>query len=233
MNVFKTTLLAASATIAMGGAALAQESTSPFDFSFNAGAASDYVFRGVSQTDENPQVFAGVDTTLWGVGYAGAWISNVDFNNDTDAEYDLYVGVKPTVGPFNLDLGVVYYGYINSPSGAPDQDYVEFKAAGSAPVGTGTVGAAVYYSDDFFGETGPATYVELNASAPIAEKFTVSGALGYQDVDYDGDYTTWNLGVSYALNDIVGFDLRYHDTDAHEFGKLYDSRVVVSVKAAF
>ena len=119
MNVFKTTLLAASATIAMGGAALAQESTSPFDFSFNAGAASDYVFRGVSQTDENPQVFAGVDTSLWGVGYAGAWISNVDFNNDTDAEYDLYVGVKPTVGPFNLDLGVIYYGYINAPSGAP------------------------------------------------------------------------------------------------------------------
>lgn len=233
MNVFKTTLLAASATIAMGGAALAQESTSPFDFSFNVGASSDYVFRGASQTDENPQIFAGVDTTLWGVGYAGAWVSNVDFNNGTDAEYDLYVGIKPQAGPFTLDLAVIYYGYINAPSGAPDQDYVEFKAAGSAPVGAATVGAAVFYSDDFFGETGPATYVELNAAVPVAEKFTVSGALGYQDVDYDGDYTTWNLGVSYAVNDVIGVDLRYHDTDEHDFGDIYDSRVVIGLKAVF
>lgn len=233
MNIFRTTLLAASASMAMGGVAMAQESTSPFDFSFNAGASTDYVFRGVSQTDENPQVFAGVDTTLWGVGYAGAWISNVDFNNGTDAEYDLYAGVKPQVGPFTLDLGVVYYGYINTPSGAPDQDYIELKAAGSVPVGAATVGAAVFYSDDFFGETGPATYVELNGAVPVAEKFTVSGALGYQDVDYDGDYTTWNLGVSYALTDIVGFDLRYHDTSEHDFGDIYDSRVVLGVKAVF
>ena len=124
-------------------------------------------------------------------------------------------------------LFVVYYGYINSPSGAPDQDYVEFKAAGSAPVGTGTVGAAVYYSDDFFGETGPATYVELNASAPIAEKFTVSGVLGYQDVDYDGDYTTWNLGASYALNDVVGFDLRPVGFEQLAVGFVRAQRLVV------
>ena len=209
------------------------EDASPIDLSFNVGAATDYVWRGVSQTDESPQISGGVDATVGGLVYAGGWLSNVDFGNDTDFELDLYAGVKPKLGPVSLDLGVIYYGYINAPSGAPDQDYVEFKAAGSAPVGTGTVGAAVYYSDDFFGETGPATYVELNASAPIADKFTVSGALGYQDVDYDGDYTTWNLGVSYALNDVVGFDLRYHDTDAHDFGDIYDSRVVISVKAAF
>lgn len=222
-----------AATSLMAAPTFAQESRSPFDFSFNAGTASDYVFRGVSQTDENPQVFAGVDTTLWGMGYAGAWISNVDFNNGADAEYDLYAGVKPQVGPFTLDLGVVYYGYINAPSGAPDLDYVEFKAAGSAPVGIATVGAAVFYSDDFFGETGPATYVELNAAAPVAEKITISGALGYQDVDYEGDYATWNLGVGYALNDVVGFDLRYHDTSEHDLGEVYDSRVVLGVKAVF
>ena len=88
-------------------------------------------------------------------------------------------------------------------------------------------------TNNFYGGTGNATYVELNGSSPIGEKFSVSGAVGHQDVDYDGDYTTWNLGVSYALNDVVGFDLRYHDTDAHDFGDIYDSRVVISVKAAF
>ena len=88
-------------------------------------------------------------------------------------------------------------------------------------------------SDDFFGETGQATYVELNGSVPVAEKVSISGAVGRQNVDYDGDYTTWNLGASYALNDVVGFDLRYHDTSEHSFGDVYGSRVVLGVKAVF
>lgn len=231
MKNFKTTLLAATiATLGMGSAALAQES--PVEFSFNAGVASDYVFRGVSQTDENPQIYGGADATFAGIGYAGAWISNVDFGNDTDAEFDLYAGIKPTLGPVSLDLGVVYYGYINQPSGS-DEDYFEFKAAGSVPVGPATVGAAIFYSDDFFGGTGKATYYEINGSFPVAEKVTISGAYGHQEVDYDGDYNTWNLGVGYAINDHFGVDLRYHDTDEHSFGKIYDSRVAVGLKATF
>jgi uncharacterized protein (TIGR02001 family) len=228
-----TTLMAAAATIAMGGVALADDA-SALDLSFNIGAASDYVWRGVSQTDEGAQISGGVDATVGGMVYAGAWLSNVDFGtgNDTDFELDLYAGVRPQLGPVSLDLGILYYGYINAPTGS-DQDFIEFKAAGSVPVGPATVGAGVYWSDDFFGGTGNATYVELNGSVPVAEKFTVSGAVGYQDVDYEGDYTTWNLGVGYALNDIVGFDLRYHDTDEHDFGDLYESRVVLSLKAAF
>lgn len=231
MKIFKTTLMAAAASLAMSSAALAQEE-SPFDFSFNLGAASDYVFRGVSQTDENYQIYGGVDTTLFGIGYAGAWVSTVDFNNGTDAEYDLYVGVKPAVGPVTLDLGVVYYGYANQPSGS-SQDYVEWKVAGSVPAGPATVGAALFYSDDFYGGTGKATYYEVNAAIPVAEKVTVSGALGHQEVVGPFDYTTWNLGVGFALNDVIGFDLRYHDTDEHGFGDIYDSRVVVGVKAVF
>ena len=232
MNVFKTTLLAASATIAMGGAALAQESTSPFDFSFNAGAASDYVFRGVSQTDENGQIYAGVDTTLFGIGYAGAWISNVDFGGSTDGEFDLYAGVKPKLGPVQMDVGVVYYGYLNQVSGA-DEDYTEWKIAGSVPVGPATIGGAFFYSSDFFGGTGEATYFEVNGSVPVADKVTVSGALGTQKVEGPFDYTTWNLGVGYAINDTIGLDLRYHDTDEHSFGDIYDGRVVLGVKVVF
>lgn len=232
MKAYKTTLLAAVASVAMGGAAFAQDSE-VFDFSFNMGASTDYVFRGVSQTDENYQVFGGIDATVYGIGYVGAWVSNVDFGpNSSDIEYDLYAGIKPTMGPVTLDLGVVYYGYGNQPSGA-SFDYVEYKVAGSAPVGPATVGAVLYYSDEFFGNTGEATYIEANAAVPVAEKVTVSGAIGHQKVVGPADYTTWNLGVGYALNDVVGIDLRYHDTDEHGFGDIYDSRVVLSVKAVF
>jgi uncharacterized protein (TIGR02001 family) len=229
MKALKISLLAAAASMAVTGAASAQE---VFDFSFNVGAATDYVYRGVSQTDENFQVFAGADTTIYGLGYAGVWVSNIDFGDGTDAEYDLYAGITPQLGPVALDLGVIYYGYMNQPTGS-SYDFVEWKVAGSVPVGAATLGAAFYYSDDFFGGTGEATYVEINGEVPVHEKITVSGALGRQQVKGPFDYNTWNVGVSYAVNDVFGLDLRYHDTDEHAFGDIYESRVVLSLKAEF
>ena len=201
--------------------------------SYNVGVASDYVFRGVSQTQEDPQIFGGVDAT-YGIGYAGVWASNVDFGaDDPTAEIDLYAGVKPTVGDTALDLGVIYYGYIDQPSHS-NEDYWEFKAAASIPAGPATLGAAVFYSPEFFGKTGDATYYEVNAALPIPNsKFSVSGALGHQQVKGSADYTTWNAGIGFALTDHIGFDLRYWDTDEHSFGSIYDSRVVIGVKATF
>ena len=104
MKFMKMALLGAAASLALGGAAFAQDEagSDDFSFSYNAGVASDYIFRGVSQTD-GPQGFGGVDISS-GALYAGAWVSNVDFGDDTDAEYDLYVGVKPELGPVAFDL---------------------------------------------------------------------------------------------------------------------------------
>jgi uncharacterized protein (TIGR02001 family) len=232
MKTIKLALLAAVASLAVGGVAQAQDAESPVKVAFNIGAASDYVFRGISQTDEDPQIFGGVDATI-GMGYVGFWASNVDFGNSTTMEYDIYGGFKPTLGAVALDLGVIYYGYADKPAG-PDEAYWEFKAAGSVPVGPATVGLAFYYSPEFFGETGTALYSEINGSVPIKDtKFSVSGAFGHQEIDAGGSYSTWNLGVGFAVNDHLGFDLRYWDTDEHSFGKLYDARVVLGAKVSF
>ncbi|MCC6296599.1 MAG: hypothetical protein IT469_07830, partial [Pseudomonadales bacterium] len=164
MRVWKLSLAATAASLALGGTALAQEDVTPA-FSFNVGATTDYVFRGASQTDEDPQIYAGADVTA-GQFYAGVWASNVDFLDSTDAEVDVYAGVKPTLGPVSADLGVIYYGYVDAPSGS-DYAYWEFKAAGSVPVGPATVGLAAYYSPDFFGAVDEALYYEVNAAVPI------------------------------------------------------------------
>ena len=229
MNSTKIALLAAAASVAMGGAAFAQDDGP--SLSFNVGAATDYVFRGVSQTDENAQIYGGADLVS-GIFYGGVWASNVDFGDSTDAEIDGYVGVTPSAGPVALDFGAIYYGYVNAPSGA-DYGYWEFKASGKVPVGPATLGAAAYYSPEFFGGTGEALYYEANGSFPIGEKVSVSAALGHQELDGPGDYNTWNVGVGYAINDKIGLDLRYHDTDEHNFGKIYESRVVAGLKATF
>lgn len=234
MRTLKLALAAAAASLCFVGAAQAQEDSGP-SFSFNLGAASEYVFRGFSQTDEDPQVFGGIDAS-YGIAYAGVWASNVDFLDSTDVEFDLYAGIKPTAGPVTFDLGVIYYGYTSQPSGA-DYDYWEGKVAASVPAGPATLGAAIYYSPDFFGAADDAFYYEANVAVAIPDsKFTVSGALGRQEQDGGLDYTTWNVGVGFALTDNVAFDVRYFDTNASSTADPLgygDARVVGGIKLAW
>jgi uncharacterized protein (TIGR02001 family) len=237
MKFMKLALVAAAASVAMGGAAMAEE----LKLSYNAGVASNYIFRGISNTDTKGQVFGGIDAS-YGIGYAGVWTSNVDFGTpNPDQEIDVYAGVKPTVGPASLDFGVIYYGYSKDKNGAPGQyGYFEVKAAGSVPAGPATVGAAVYYSPEFPGKGGEALYYELNGSIPLEEKLTLSGAIGRQDVDannYFGgqttSYVTWNAGVTAAITDHVSADVRYSDTNKSDYGSIWHATVTASLKVAF
>ncbi len=216
----------AVAVLLTAGAASAQDSP---EVAWNLGVTSDYVFRGYSQTSEDPAIFGGVDVTA-GSFYAGAWASNVDFGDDTDAEVDIYGGYRTEVSGFAVDVGVVGYLYVSQPAGA-DYDYAEFKAAASRAFGPVTLGAAVYWSPDFFGADEEATYVEANAAFSPAAKWTVSGAVGHQALDVNADYATWNAGVAYAVSDNVAIDVRYHDTDVT--GPLSDDRVVGALKFVF
>lgn len=232
MRTLKIALAAAVGSLALAGAAHAED-VAPFKLAFNIGANTDYVFRGISQTNEDPSVFGGLDATIGSIGYAGVWVSNVDFGNSTDAEVDVYGGIKPTLGAVTFDIGGIYYAYPGQPKGS-HEGYFEGKVLATVPVGKATLGASFFYSPEFFGKTGHATYYEVNGALPLGDtKFTVSGALGYQQVKGPLDYTTWNAGVSYALNDHIGLDLRYFDTDEHQFGSIYDSRVVAGIKVTW
>lgn len=200
-------LLASAAVAPMARTAHAEGA-----FSGTVALTTDYMFRGVSQTSGNPAVQGSFDYTN-GIFYAGVWGSNVDFGADETLETDAYIGVKPTLGPVSLDLGVVGYFYPGSTDLAGEYDYYEGKIAASvAPVESLTVGGALYYSPEFFAETGEATYVEVNGAYAFTEAFSISGAYGVQDIDATGEYDTWNLGAAFLTH---GFklDLRYHDTD--------------------
>ncbi|GAA0650213.1 TorF family putative porin [Brevundimonas lenta] len=214
----------------------AQETSGPQvagpQISGNVAITSDYIFRGVSQTQEEPAISAGVDLTNGGF-YAGAWASNVDFADGANAEIDLYGGWRTEASGWTLDAGAVGYFYTAQPDGA-DYDYVELKAAASRAFGPVTVGGAAYWSPDFFGAAEEeATYVEANAAWAPADKWIVSGAVGRQFVSSDFDYTTWNLGAAYQLTDNLALDARYYDTDQHDFGDIYGARAVASLKATF
>jgi uncharacterized protein (TIGR02001 family) len=214
-----------AAVLALAGAASAQ------DFSFNVTATSDYVWRGVSQSDEDFAIQGGADFES-GIFYAGAWASTVDFGDDTDAEIDFYLGVAPSAGGFDWDFGVTHYMYAGDPDGS-DYDFTEASAAVSRAIGPATYGLKVAYSPDFFGAEDDATYLEASVAVEPAPQWSVSGAVGQQWVDSGADYLGWNVGVGYAFNDVFGLDLRYHDTNEHDWGDIFDSRVVLSLTAGF
>jgi len=86
----------------------------PWDFAFGSGIVSDYVFRGVTQSNHKPSVSVyfepryniNKDVQLY-VGLGGESIS---FPNRAAAEVDIYGGIRPTFGAFAFDIGV--WGYL-------------------------------------------------------------------------------------------------------------------------
>nr|WP_233171634.1 TorF family putative porin [Dyella sp. ASV21] len=217
-----------------------------WQLAFNVGAQSDYVFRGISQTNERPSGFAGADLTYGSQWYLGAWTSNVDFSpsgdSSTSQEYDLYGGWRPTVAGINLDLGYIYYGYRDQPR-TLRESYAETYLRGSHALGAWTLGSAAYYSPNFPGSAKHALYGEANLSYAFDPAWTASTAFGRQFIAHsvtrpDGStarfaYNTWNLGVTWAINSHTSLDVRYWDTDTHGSGDIYHTRVVASLKATF
>jgi uncharacterized protein (TIGR02001 family) len=105
MNKFlKLAGVAAVASTALIGAAQAEDRE--FSWSMTVGGTSDYIFRGISLTSEDPAAQGSVDMS-YGIFYAGAWASNVDGAGYEPMELDLYAGIKPTLGQFTFDFGLI------------------------------------------------------------------------------------------------------------------------------
>ena len=203
----------------------ADDATSP-QYSFALTPSSDYIFRGVSQTENDPVLFAW-SRVSYDAFYATLGAENVDFNNSTDAEYDVSVGWSKLLAGYTVDLGVIRYGYINAPSRI---DTVELRAIVSHPLGPMTLGGAVYHTSNYFGSNDSATYGEVNLAFPIAKSLSGSVALGRQTISGGNDYSTWNAGASYAFNKHCSIDLRYYDTQGHTPSHLAGNHIVASVR---
>lgn len=258
MNHFaRTAGASAIAMMALAGSALADgyggsvKDAAPaaegrtFSYSVNAAVTTDYIFRGITQSSENPAVSAGLDVS-YGILYAGFWGSSIDFDlaDQPSAEFDVYVGIKPVVGPITFDFAVL--GYLYPGDNLPtDSNYLELKAGASiTPFTNATAGVNFFYSPENFGETGEAFAVEGNAGYTFAAigRFTpsISGGVGYQTIDetdFDGgtddDYVYWNVGLGIGFDKFT-LDLRYWDTDidggTYAIEENADERFVATLK---
>ena len=214
--MLKKLLLVATLT-GLSGAVFADETPAlPFGLSVTGTAAltSDYRFRGVTQTFNDPAVQAGFVLSHESGAYAGVWGSNVDFGGTAHIELDPYIGYATTLDSFAnkpvLDVGLWYYAY---PSQS-DLNWLElygkltFK---DVLVQGASLLTAVNYTNDYAGKDENSWNVNATYSVPFGTTgFGGVAALGYTQADeYDfggGDdhYVDWKAGVTYSFASVSG-----------------------------
>ena len=243
-SIWQTSLAAGALAISWAGGAAAQSTAatppSAPSFAFGAGASTDYVFRGVSRSDDRGQGFASVDGA-YADGYAGVWVSSVAIAGagpaHTGAEIDAYGGWRPEFRGYSLDFGVQYDSFTGQPAGGA-LDYGELYAKVSRAIGPVTGRVGLHYAPAFGDHGGQAVYAEAGADYALARDWSASAAIGYQTVEHPnllagGDYLTWNAGFTHTFGDHLAVDLRYSDTDRHGLGPTYEGRLVGQIRASF
>src|SRR5216684_4217148 len=114
----------------------------PWDIAFGGAIMSDYVFRGVTQSNHQPSVAAyfeprynvNKDLQL----YIGTSVESISFSNRAAAEVDVYGGIRPTFGMFAFDFGL--WGYLYPGGSCADNVITPFGPGGGVcPVSTTTI----------------------------------------------------------------------------------------------
>lgn len=201
-------------------------------FTGNIGLASDYIFRGISQTAHQPEVSGGFDYTHSSGLYVGTWLSNQTwvkeggYKNNSSLEWDLYGGYRGSLpADFGYDVGLISYYYPGDRSGVAagvaTPDTVEAYLALSWKFLSVKYSNAV--SDYFVGwgtdgvtKTKGSDYLELNATYDLGSGWGVLGHVGHQKVKNvsAASYTDWKVGVTKDIG-YGTVTLAYSDTNAN------------------
>jgi len=218
MNKLKMALVAALALPSFHVLAEdAPEAKSDYSVSYNIGLFSQYIFRGYTQTHQDPALQGGIDIEHSSGFYAGAWGSNISwlkedtwqaYDNGGSVELDLYAGYASEIGETGVsyDVGILQYLY-------PGEVAAGYAKANTTEVhlglGYGWLDAAVHVvtSKDAWtwggdGRGGPSAkgtaYYEINAEIPVGElvghKYLsgVTGILHYGYQNFVGSNEVYN-----------------------------------------
>jgi uncharacterized protein (TIGR02001 family) len=206
--------------------AMAEEES---NFSWNLAVTSDYVFRGISQTDRKPALQGGLDYSFGDSGfYAGVWGSNVDFGEGTpDIELDTYVGWNADVGEStNLDIQLVRYNYFGE-----DEDtfgHIDYNEVIGAVTWKEMITLTGAYTNDYANSDESSWYVGLGGEWEVADSFTFSASVGRTEFEDSDGYSDWSLGVSRQFGP-VNAALNYYDTNVDFDGERLSDAVVLTL----
>ena len=237
-------------------ALMAASTATVAEISGNVALVTDYVFRGISQTDNGPAIQGGFDYAHDSGFYVGTWASNVSEEffkggtcsagtkgcDDPQIELDLYAGYSGEYKGFGYDIGYLRYEY----PGFGTADTNEYYISGSYS----DFSLSFNYSDElnFLPSNQSAWYMkgayettlpwyDIGFSAHVGHSYGDAFDIGASDVargdsGFADSYTDWSLGVSKSF---YGVDLGLTYTDLDLSSKddckadFCDSKIIFSV----
>ena len=216
------------------------------DLTVQITGASDYVFRGVSQTNEDPALQISLDYSHESGFLAGGFASNVKLlkgirADSGDVELDLYAGYRRRFGSdWSAHVALVRYGFPTADDRS-DRKYHEIQFSANY---LEIVNVSIAYSKDAFSYSrssifskGESYYLETAAGNYIGETTFLGGGIGYAKIDnlVDRNYLYGNIGITRNFKKF-SLDLNYYFTDsaAEEiFGDVAENRLVARLHYAF
>lgn len=216
--------------------------------SANVTLASEYVYRGISQTREKLALQGGFDYAHSSGLYIGTWGSNVNWLQDAGAsnslEIDVYGGYKGAINDdFSYDVGYLHYEYPGSyPAGFTSPNTDELYVAGTYKMFT------LKYSHSLsnlfgFADSKGSSYIDASANFDLGSGFSLGLHAGRQKVSNNSgySYTDYKIGLSKDFGGGLSVTGAYIDTNAKDGAYVYlpsstalsDGRFVLSATKTF
>ena len=195
MKLIKLSLAAALAVT------VAHAEVSDIGVSANMAMTSNYVWRGMTQTQNSPAIQGGIDLDYDGF-YLGIWGSNVNFGGDASLEADLYAGYAGELEGIGFDIGAIQYMY---PNDTDASNFAEAYLGLSKDFDGFGIGAKYYMGIETNDFDAPDAW-EVSASAELPEGFGLEATYG--DYDEVSPYYLVAVTKSYGKFD---FSLAYTD----------------------
>jgi uncharacterized protein (TIGR02001 family) len=192
-------------------------------FAYNVSLSSQYLYRGLTQSNYRPALAAGVDYSHASGFYAGVWASSITWLRNFGissgrVEIDTYLGFKNTVGDFTYDVGYLRYNYPGSVTeGFTKPDTDEIYLAGTFKEYT------LKYSHGVSNVFGTADskntyYLDLTAAFPLPQSMTLTAHVGRQAFKGPSadaaSYTDWKLELGKDFGSGITAAVGYSGTNA-------------------
>ncbi len=204
------------------------------ELSANIGVASNYVWRGVTQTDDSAAVQGGVDYSHASGLYAGTWVSNIDWGNSKGTEVDLYLGFSNEIGDLGYDVGVIKYMYPDE--NQDDSDFAELYVGLSYKILSG--GIAYTFASDASDDAPFAEgdlYYHVGLDFELEDSWSLSLLVGYYEFDVpssgDVDYTHGQINLTKSIDTFGDFTLSVSKAEEDSGGD--DTKVFVAWNKSF
>jgi uncharacterized protein (TIGR02001 family) len=227
----------AAALLSVGASSVSADFLSEIETSANVSLTSNYVWRGMTQTDDNPAIQGGFDLGYKGF-YTGVWASNIDFGDgvDSSVEIDVYAGYANEIMGISYDIGYCQYTY---PGETEDLNFGEVSIALGYDFDVLSVGVKYYAgvdtndADNSADDWKPQAGYELSTSVPLPWDLTADAMFG--QYNHTGDYYSVGMTKSFERFDIsvayTGMD--FDDSHGGVDGDGTEGNFVATLSASF